>query len=114
MTKGRAGEGAAADHLLGQGYRILVRNYRSGLGEIDIVAEKGADVVFVEVKTWDHYGADSLEWAVDRRKRRRIVGGSRHFLMRHPEYDGFGVRYDVILVSDHLGRVEHIEAAFEG
>ena len=113
MTKGRVGEGVAADHLKERGYRIVVRNYRCRLGEIDIVAVMGEDVVFVEVKTWDHYGADSLEWAIDGRKQKRIVGGSQHFLMRHPEYESFGVRYDVILVSEHLERVEHIEAAFE-
>ena len=114
MRKGRMGEDVAADHLQKRGYRIAARNYRCGLGEIDIVAEGRNQVVFVEVKTWDHYGADSLEWAIYGKKRKRILGGSRHYLMRHPEYESFGVRYDVILVSDHLKKLDHIEAAFEG
>ena len=113
LTKGRAGEGVAADYLRDRGYRVIESNYRCRLGEIDIVVVKGDEVVFVEVKTWDHYGVQSLEWAIDGHKQRRIIGGTRHFLMGHSEYAAFGVRYDVIFVSGHLAQIEHIEAAFE-
>ena len=47
---GRAGEAAAAAHLRRSGYKIVARNYRVREGEIDIVAEHSADLVFVEVK----------------------------------------------------------------
>lgn len=48
---GRHGEQLAVDHLEARGMRVLDRNWRCGLGEIDIVARDGADTVFVEVKT---------------------------------------------------------------
>ena len=48
---GQIGENAAADVLRAKGYRILRQNYRCRYGEIDIIAERGGDVSFVEVKT---------------------------------------------------------------
>ena len=48
---GRIGEDIAAQFLEGKGFRIVARNYRKPWGEIDIIAEKGREVHFVEVKT---------------------------------------------------------------
>ena len=47
---GRFGEAAAAEYLRGRGYAILGMNYRTRLGEIDVIASKGKYVAFVEVK----------------------------------------------------------------
>jgi putative endonuclease len=48
---GKAGEEAAVDLLRENGYKILVRNYKTGLGEIDIIADDQDTICFVEVKT---------------------------------------------------------------
>ncbi len=48
---GQEGEGIAASFLERQGFRLLERNYRSRWGEIDLIAEKGGEIFFVEVKT---------------------------------------------------------------
>jgi len=48
---GSLGEKLAADFLARRGYRILVRNYRTPFGEIDLVAGKGTETVFIEVRT---------------------------------------------------------------
>ena len=52
--------------------KILERRFRSGPGEVDIIVRKGDTVVFVEVKTWDVLGKESLERSVDSRKREKI------------------------------------------
>ena len=48
---GERGENVAAKFLRNQGYKILERNYRTSVGEIDIIARDGKTLVFVEVKT---------------------------------------------------------------
>jgi putative endonuclease len=48
---GRRGEQLAADYLTAHGYRIIERNWRCNLGEIDLIAAGGGHTVFVEVKT---------------------------------------------------------------
>jgi Holliday junction resolvase-like predicted endonuclease len=48
---GRTGERLAAEALMSEGYRILERNFRCRQGEIDLVAEDGRDLIFVEVTT---------------------------------------------------------------
>ncbi len=48
---GRSGEQLAVDHLVGEGYEIVDRNWRCAMGEIDIVAREGRTTVVVEVKT---------------------------------------------------------------
>lgn len=56
---GDSAEDLAADYLVGQGYRILGRNYHSLFGEIDIVASDAGTIVFVEVKkkSTDRFGS---------------------------------------------------------
>ncbi|MCH8158067.1 MAG: YraN family protein, partial [Nitrospinae bacterium] len=51
LAFGKAGEKAAVAFLKKQGYRILKKNFRTAVGEIDIIAEQGRTVVFIEVKT---------------------------------------------------------------
>jgi putative endonuclease len=111
-SKGRDGEGKAAEYLQTKGYEVLARNFRTRRGEIDLIVRKAGRVAFVEVKSWDALGRDSLGEAIDRRKRRRITETARHFLHEHPPAPGSRFAFDVILLS---GRdIVHIEDAFDG
>jgi putative endonuclease len=110
------GERLAAEHLARAGYRIVARNVRADRVEIDLVAERGTLVVFVEVKTRAARGFGAPEEAVDARKRARIVRGARAWLhaqaLRRAR-----VRFDVIAVEpDAAGRlcVRHLPGAFDG
>jgi putative endonuclease len=70
---GTAGESIACGALESLGYRIIERNYRTRFGEIDIVAEDGGAIVFVEVKTkTDGSYGDPAE-AVTPQKQRQLV-----------------------------------------
>lgn len=80
---GAAAEDRAARYLEGRGLSILARNYRTRLGEIDLVAREGATLVFVEVRrrlSSAPYGGAA--GSIDGRKRRRIEAAARHYLAR--------------------------------
>ncbi|MGH3561802.1 MAG: YraN family protein, partial [Mycobacterium sp.] len=71
---GALGEQLAIDHLTGQGWQILARNWRCRYGELDVIAADpaGRTVVFVEVKTRTGDGFGGLAYAVPAEKVRRL------------------------------------------
>ncbi len=95
--RGRRAERLALLALSLAGYRILARNLRSPVGEIDIVARRGRMIAFIEVKT-----RSSLETAADAiagRQRRRITRAAARFLAARPELATHQARFDVILIA---------------
>ena len=108
--KGRAGEIAAALLLEQKGMKVLERNFRSYIGEVDIIALDGECVVFAEVKTWSAYGIDALEQALSRKKQHKIIETSKYFLSLHREYRYMAVRFDVIFISTE--GITHLASAF--
>ena len=118
-TSGVEGERAAAWYLEKNGYKILKRNYRVAGSEVDIIAQKGETLCFVEVKTRgsDDYGLP--EEFVDERKRRKIIRAAKIY-SNQKIYENFYVRFDIISVlpgGDGLDsgiKINHIQYAFEG
>jgi putative endonuclease len=109
-AKGLAGERRAEDFLLGRGYEVLARNFRTRRGEVDLIVRKPGRVAFVEVKNWDVLSRDSLGLAIGPAKRRRIVEVARAYLAAHPLVERPG--FDVILLRG--AEVLHLEDAFDG
>ena len=79
---GNVGEELTAYYLGRSGYRILCRNYTVRGGEIDIIAEKGGIIAFVEVKTRSVNAMDSGAAAVTAGKRRLIIRAAQEYLYR--------------------------------
>ena len=67
-AKGLAGERRAEAFLVQRGYQVLARNFRTRRGEVDLIVANPARLAFVEVKTWDALGQDSLGQAIGARK----------------------------------------------
>lgn len=109
-STGRQGEELAATYLESEGYRILARRYRVAGGELDLIAQRGTVIAFVEVKT-SHKPSHGEE-RVDRRKQRRLQRAAAQYMERHaPQKVDF--RFDVIAVNLSPESVHHIEDAFE-
>jgi putative endonuclease len=115
---GDAAEQASCDRLEAAGCRILARNVAFREGELDIVAQDGATVAFVEVRmrASDRFGGAA--GSVDRFKQRRLVRAAQHYLAQNygaraaagrPAWPA--CRFDVI-VADSNGVVEWIKDAF--
>lgn len=112
---GRESEEAAADFLRKKGYRILARNHRTKLGEIDVVAADGETVVFVEIKARRNLLFGGAHDAVDKRKRLRLSRLARQYLSFH-RMDDRPCRFDLVLIDAAAGRtpvVELMKNAFE-
>jgi len=113
--RGLRSEKLAEEHLRRQGYRILARNFRCRMGELDLVALDGEELVFVEVRsrTSEAYGAP--EESVVRRKQARLRRVAEYYLLHSGRPDAF-CRFDVVgVVLDDAGRlrrIEHYKAAF--
>jgi putative endonuclease len=111
---GDLGEKAAEDLLAADGYRIVARKHRCRRGEVDLVAERGELLVFVEVRTRATNLFGGPEETVGTLKQKRVVQAARDFLARWrgPPRDA---RFDVVAVVDCPGgpRLEHFPAAFD-
>lgn len=111
---GRDCEVLAAMHLKKTGYRILERNYRSPLGEIDIIAREGDTLVFVEVKARRSRRYGSAKEALTAAKKRAISRVALYYL-KAMHLGSPKARFDVVAV-DAAGskpRLEIIRNAFE-
>jgi putative endonuclease len=106
---GADGEARAAAWYEARGYSIEARNWRCREGEIDLVARRGRDLVFVEVKTrsTDRFGLPAE--AVTPAKQRRLRALASRYLADTGTRAGT-LRFDVVAIL--AGRLEVIEAAF--
>lgn len=95
--RGRRSETLAAWYLRAKGYRILDRRVRCPMGEIDLVAQKGGVVVFVEVKARKRM-EDALE-AVTNRNWLRVSRAAEYWMARRPDLSEAGWRYDLVGVA---------------
>ncbi|GAB3246579.1 YraN family protein [Larkinella harenae] len=109
---GRQGEDEAIRYLQRKGYDILERNYRHQHAEIDLIAQLGKLMVFVEVKTRSNTRFGNPETFVNYTKARLVMKAAEHYLFAKDwPYD---VRFDVVAVTvlpDQIA-INHIEDAF--
>jgi putative endonuclease len=94
---GRRGEDLAVAHLTKAGYHILDRNVRTRYGEIDVVAQDGSCIVFVEVRTFRTELMAAVE-SVGQRKQRRVAALSQAYLAEKGKADA-DWRADVIAIT---------------
>ncbi len=104
---GASGEDAAERHLKTLGYKILERNYRTKMGELDIVASDGDTIVFVEVKSRRDKKFGAPELAVDARKQRQLARAAFMYLTRTKKYNS-PCRFDVVSIFSMPGTAAEI------
>lgn len=109
ITLGKIGENAAAEFLTRKGYRIVTRNYRCRAGEIDIIAQRGAELDFIEVKTRQGTDYGRPCESITQEKKLHIKNAAQQYLKQSGEYGYYPakVRFHVIEIV-----MEHIEDAF--
>ena len=108
LRVGRWGESRAAAYLKQEkGMRVLVRNWKQGRDELDLVCLQGEVLVFVEVKTRKSAVAGSGYHAVDRRKKRALRRACKAYMSQLPKGPRH-FRFDIVEVLLADGRVDEV------
>ena len=112
--RGALGEQYAAKYLKQQGIKILEKNYKCKLGEIDLIARDGGEIAFIEVKTRPAHPYVRGMYAVDRTKQQHLLRVASWYLSvtackLRPRMDVLEVELDA---EQKLVRVNHIKGAF--
>jgi putative endonuclease len=105
----------AANYLVGQGYQVLEQNFRTPHGEIDLIASRGACLVFVEVKTRTSLSFGYPETALTPKKQAHVRAAAEWYLQSQTGLD-VDWRIDVIAIQRQRGsgtpEIVHFENAF--
>ena len=112
---GKIGEALAIDHFKARGYEIRAQNYRTRLGEIDLIVQRGKRVMFVEVKTRRSSKFGLPQAAVTPTKQKQISKIALNYLQTHNLLD-VPCQFDVVAIvlswKFELIQLQHIENAF--
>lgn len=111
---GAKGEAVAARYYQKQGYLLLGHNYRTRLGELDLILYREGLLVFCEVKTRQRNSRVSGLEAVDIHKQRRLIAAAQQYLQNSP-YRECAVRFDVAEVTptENGWQVHCVKDAFQ-
>ena len=111
---GSSGENLAAAFLEKRGFEVISKNYKTRLGEIDLIAKKDNTVAFVEVKTRSsrYFHASHL---ITPSKQRKMARAAQQFIQEHNLSHGFVLRFDTVFVSHTENGVEfeYVPNAFQ-
>ncbi len=113
---GQLAETAALDFLRHQGLRLVARNWRCRLGELDLVMQENDTLVFVEVRYRRHQGWGGALSSVTPAKQQKLIRAAQSFLQQEPRWSKHPCRFDVI-APDEQGQCSHtrwIRDAFGG
>lgn len=109
VEKGRLGENVAVNYIIEKNYIVLERNFRAFTGEIDIIAEKDGEIVFIEVKYRNNIKNGYPREAVNKAKQKKIKNTALAYIEKYGMSEK-NFRFDVIEILGN--NIEHIENAF--
>ncbi|CAL7960062.1 putative endonuclease [Alphaproteobacteria bacterium] len=108
---GLEAEEIALNYLLHYGYTIIAKRFKTPYGEIDLIAGKEREVIFVEVKARRALNSQILLEIVTAKQQSRCVEAAECFLASNTNYNDFPCRFDLIIVKDNQVQ-HHIEDAW--
>ena len=114
LELGRYGEDLAYKRIKRLGYKKIIRNYRCPLGEVDLIANDGDTLVFIEIKTRRGKPTGYAKEAVDARKQRQLSKVALSYMKSNNCSDA-KARFDVIAISikEDKPEIEVVKNAFD-
>ena len=98
VSIGALGEEAAVKAIKKQGYKVIERNYRTKMGEIDIIAKDGEYTCFIEVRLRKNNDFGSPADTIDIRKQQKIIRTAKYYAVIKKIYDT-PMRFDAVLIN---------------
>lgn len=112
ISQGAQAEQLAVQYLQQQGLKLIVQNFRSRFGEIDLIMQHGTTVVFIEVRLRRNAGFGGAAASIDARKQQRIITTAQQYLAGLARIPA--CRFDVVLLDDAEGRnMQWLKNAFD-
>ena len=111
IEKGRLGEEIALKYIISKGGTRVEKNYRTKMGEIDLIARMNGELVFVEVKSRSNINYGYPCEAVNYKKKRKITNVAKYYILDNSLED-ISVRFDVIEIYLTDKKINHIVNAF--
>lgn len=99
LARGHHAETVAAEYLSRQGLKLIDRNVRAGRGEIDLIMQDGATLVFVEVRARKAGAWVSAAESVSVAKRKKIIETAERLLNEKPAWRNSPCRFDVVAIG---------------
>lgn len=108
-------EELACHYLTQQGLRLITRNYRCKLGEIDLIMQDGEQLVFVEVRYRKQTAFGSSAESINYFKQQKLIKAASYYLQTHQLYNTQACRFDVIAVAKQTDsfKLEWLKNAFQ-
>ena len=95
-----------------QGYLMVHQNYHSRFGEIDLIVQRGAELLFIEVKARSKTAYAQAAETVSIHKQRKMLKTALFFLHAHPEFESYYCRFDVICFDFYQRFAKSIQHEF--
>ncbi len=117
QKRGKLGEDIAVDYLQANGFKIIDRNFFSRTGEIDIIAEEGEVLCFIEVKYYQQHALKNVLGAVDDKKQQKILRTVNYYLYKKKIINRY-IRFDTVLIEfnaqQQIASLNFFRDAFRG
>lgn len=111
-TTGAQAEQLAVQYLQQQGLKLLIQNFRGRFGEIDLIMQDGATLVFIEVRLRHNSGFGDAAASIDARKQQRIIRTAQQYLAGITPTPP--CRFDAVLLDDLQGHnLQWLKSAFD-
>ncbi|MEB3767927.1 YraN family protein [Acinetobacter sp. MD2] len=96
---GQWAEQQALDYLQQRGFELFQRNFHSRFGEIDLILQRGEELIFVEVKARSNTQFGHALEMITSAKQQRMIKTALYFLACYPQYQAFSCRFDAVCIQ---------------
>jgi len=111
IEKGKLGEEIASKYIISKGGKVIEKNYRTKMGEVDIIAKLNGELVFVEVKSRSNINYGYPAESVNYKKKRKITNVAKYYILDN-SLENLSIRFDVIEIYFNEKKINHIVNAF--